>query len=48
MAAYREPDRSGGKRMMSLLMTELRGVVPKKFSELTALGKTLKKQAAIL
>ena len=46
VAAYRESDRAKGKVMMQTLITKLGRAVPKKLTELAALGRTLKKRAA--
>ncbi len=46
VAAYREPDRAKGKEMMQSLIAKLGRAVPKKLTELAALGRTLKKRSA--
>ena len=45
VAAYREPDRAKAKAMMAAVITKLGRAVPKKLTELAALGRTLKKRA---
>jgi transposase len=44
--AYREPDRTSGKKKMKQLITSLSAGVPAVLTELTTLGRTLKKRAA--
>lgn len=46
VAAYREPDRTKGRMMMTALITTLSAGVPKPLQELITLGRTLKKRAA--
>lgn len=46
VAAYREPDRALGKTMMQKLIGSLSSAVPGVLTELTTLGRTLKKRAA--
>jgi transposase len=46
IAAYREPDRKKGQQFMSKLIDDLSHGVPKELSEITTLGRTLKKRAA--
>ena len=44
--AYREPDRSAGKKLMQQLIDSVSHGVPAALTELTTLGRTLKKRAA--
>ena len=46
IAAYREPDRARGKKLMTDLIDSLSHGVPRVLSELITLGRTLKKRAA--
>ena len=46
IAAYREPDRARGKRLMQQLIDSLSHGVPRDLSEVITLGRTLKKRAA--
>ena len=46
IAAYREPDRTRGRDMMTKLIDSLSHGVPRVLSELITLGRTLKKRAA--
>ncbi len=45
IAAYREPDRTRGRRLMDHLITAICTGVPRALSELITLGRTLKKRA---
>lgn len=45
IAAYREPDRVAGKKLMQRLINSLGTGVPAALVELTTLGRTLKKRA---
>jgi transposase len=46
ITAYREPDRTTGKKLMASLITSISSGVPKALSEITTLGRTLVKRAA--
>jgi transposase len=46
LAAYREPDRTKGRELMSKLIESVSHGVPSTLSELIALGRTLKKRTA--
>lgn len=46
VAAYRDPDRATGKRMMQAVIGSLAHRAPEALSELNTLGKTLKRRAA--
>ena len=46
IAAYREPDRTRGRELMQRLIESVSHGVPAALSELTTLGRTLKKRAA--
>ena len=46
IAAYRHEDRQRGRELMKKLITDLSAGVPKVLTELTTLGRTLKKRAA--
>jgi len=46
IAAYREPDRTRGRQLMVSLIESVSRGVPKALTELTTLGRTLKKRAA--
>ena len=46
IAAYRHEDRQRGRELMEKLITDLSAGVPKVLTELTILGRTLKKRAA--
>jgi transposase len=46
ITAYREPDRSAGRKLMQQLITSLSSGVPRALTELVTLGRTLKKRAA--
>ncbi|GAB3657234.1 ISL3-like element IS1096 family transposase [Nocardioides korecus] len=46
IAAYRHEDRQRGRELMETLITDLSAGVPKVLTELTTLGRTLKKRAA--
>ena len=46
IAAYRDPDRSRGRQLMTALIASLSHGVPPALTELTTLGRTLKKRAA--
>jgi transposase len=46
IAAYREPDRTRGRDMMTKLIEAVSSGVPKALSEITTLGRTLQKRAA--
>lgn len=46
IAAYRHEDRQRGRELMEKLITDLSTGVPKVLTELTTLGRTLKKRAA--
>ena len=46
VAAYREPDRATGKKLMTKLIADLGTGVPKALVEVAKLGRTLKKRAA--
>jgi transposase len=43
--AYRDPDRTSGKRLMTSLIDSLRSGVPKALTELVTLGRTLSRRA---
>lgn len=45
VAAYRDPDRAAGKRMMQAVIASLASGVPEALTELIALGRTLKRRA---
>jgi transposase len=45
IAAYREPDRARGKQLMTKLIASVSHGVPATLSEVTTLGRTLKKRA---
>jgi transposase len=45
IAAYREPDRSRGKKLMQQLIDSTSRGVPRALTEVTTLGRTLKKRA---
>ena len=45
IAAYREPDRGKGRQLMSALIASVSAGVPKTLTEVTTLGRTLKKRA---
>ncbi|GJF04265.1 hypothetical protein PSD17_32220 [Pseudonocardia sp. D17] len=45
IAAYREPDRTAGRDLMTRLIDSLSGGVPAALSELRTLGRTLKRRA---
>lgn len=45
IAAYREPDRGKGRQLMSALIASVGAGVPKTLTEVTTLGRTLKKRA---
>ncbi len=45
IAAYREPDRTAGKKAMTKLITDLAAGVPTALVEVAKLGRTLKKRA---
>jgi hypothetical protein len=45
IAAYREPDRARGKKLMQKLIASVSCGVPAALQEVTALGRTLKKRA---
>ena len=45
IAAYREPDRTKGRKLMTQLIDSLSAGVPKALDELTRLGRTLKQRA---
>ncbi len=45
IGAYREPDRTKGKRLMTTLITDLSQGVPAALTELISLGRTLTKRA---
>jgi transposase len=45
IAAYRDPDRRKGSKRMEHLINALTGGVPKTLTEITTLGRTLKKRA---
>jgi transposase len=45
IAAYREPDRARGKKLMQKLIASVSCGVPAALQEVTALGRTLKKCA---
>ncbi len=46
ITAYREPDRARGRQLMQDLITSLGQGIPAALSEVTTLGRTLKKRAA--
>lgn len=46
IAAYRDPDRGRGKKLMSTLITSLSQGVPTALAEVKTLGRTLKQRAA--
>ena len=46
IAAYRHPDRTRGRELLTKLITSLTHGVPTTLTELTTLGRTLKKRAA--
>lgn len=46
VAAYREPDRGQGKQLMQQLIDSISTGVPAALTEVTTLGRTLKKRAA--
>lgn len=46
IVAYREPDRVKGRKLMSELIESISTGVPKALTEITKLGRTLKKRAA--
>jgi transposase len=46
VAAYREPDKTEGKRMMQAVIDALSHSVPDALTELITLGRTLKRRAA--
>ena len=46
IAAYREPDRAKGRKLMVELIESISSGVPTALSEITALGRTLKKRTA--
>src|SRR3954454_7403594 len=46
IAAYREPDRKQGRRLMEQLITSVTSGVPTALTEITRLGRTLKQRAA--
>jgi len=46
IAAYREPDRTPGRQLMVSLIESVSRGIPKALTELTTLGRTLKKRAA--
>jgi transposase len=46
IAAYREPDRDRGRRLMQNLIASLRQGVPAALSEVATLGRTLTRRAA--
>ena len=46
IAAYRHPDRATGRELMDQLITSISTGVPAALSEITTLGRTLKKRAA--
>jgi transposase len=46
VAAYREPDKAAGKRMMKAVIDALSHGVPAALTELITLGRTLKRRAA--
>ena len=45
VTAYRAPDRAEGKKKMQMVITKPSRAVPKKLTELTTLGHTLKNRA---
>ena len=45
VAAYREPDRTRGKQLMTALIESVSHGVPAVLTELVTLGRTLKKRA---
>src|SRR4029453_1608977 len=45
IAAYREPDRGKGRQLMRALIASVKSGVPKTLTEVTTLGRTLKKRA---
>ena len=45
IAAYREPDRIQGRQLMETLIASISTGVPKTLTEITTLGRTLKKRA---
>ena len=46
IAAYREPDRSKGRQLMTKLIGSLSQRIPTALTEIVTLGRTLKKRAA--
>ena len=46
VAAYRHPDRSQGRDLMTKLIASISSGVPKALTEIITLGRTLKKRAA--
>ncbi len=46
IAAYREPEKKNGKTMMQAVITALSHGIPAALTELTSLGRTLKRRAA--
>jgi transposase len=46
IAAYRQPDRRRGRDLMQKLINDLSHAVPTSLTELTVLGRTLKRRAA--
>ena len=46
IAAYREPDRSRGRELMTALIRSINHGVPAALRELVTLGRTLKRRAA--
>ncbi len=46
IAAYRHPDRSKGKKLLTTLIEQLARGVPAALSELVTLGRTLQRRAA--
>ena len=46
IAAYREPDRSRGRKLMQQLITSVNHAVPAALTEVITLGRTLTKRAA--
>lgn len=45
VTAYREPDRAAGRRIMEKLINSISSGVPACLTEVTTLGRTLKKRA---
>ncbi len=45
IAAYRDPNRAAGRKLMQRLITSLSSGVPRALIELVTLGRTLKKRA---